>query len=139
MESPGSPSRFGNFNPAITGGGPGVLFAKRKRNIFKGPMLSLGGGRDSRSTGSGSANHSRSASASGLGRKSGEMAIQEEDEDAVEDTEGEAEGADGEDIEEVDCFSPIVKGPGEVVEEKIFEEGETAEVDTGQGRSTGAK
>jgi hypothetical protein len=96
------------------------MFAKRKRNIFKGPMLSLGGGRDNRSTGSGSASHSRSASASGLGRRSGEITIEEVDEDA----EGEGSGDGDEEVEEVDSFSPIVKGPGEVVEEKIYEDGE---------------
>ncbi|KAK4445063.1 Serine/threonine-protein kinase ppk16 [Podospora aff. communis PSN243] len=118
MQPPGSPSPFGSFSGGSpTGGTPAVLFAKRKRNIFKGPMLSLGGGRDNRSTGSGSASHSRSASASGLGRRSGEATIQEADEDA--------EGAEEEDeVEEVDAFSPIVKGPGEVVEERIYEEGE---------------
>lgn len=99
------------------------MFAKRKRNIFKGPMLSLsGGGRDNRSTGSGSASHSRSASASGLGRRSGEVTIQEVDEDA--EVEGEGLGEGEEEVEEVDSFSPIVKGPGEVVEEKIYEDGD---------------
>jgi hypothetical protein len=35
----------------------------------------------------------------------------------------------GEDeVEEVDAFSPIVRGPGEVVEEKIYEEGEEDEM-----------
>lgn len=101
-----------------------MLFAKRKRNLFKGPMLSLGGGRDNRSNGSGSASHSRSASASGLGRRSGEATIQEADEDA------EGLGEEEEEVEEVDAFSPIVKGPGEVVEEKIYEEGEDEGQDT---------
>ena len=118
MQPPGSPSPFGSFSASPTGGTPAVLFAKRKRNIFKGPMLSLGGGRDNRSTGSGSAGHSRSASASGLGRRSGEATIQEADEDA------EGLGEEEEEVEEVDAFSPIIKGPGEMVEEKIYEEGE---------------
>jgi len=123
---PGSPSPFGNGffpNSPSGSGGPGVLFAKRKKNIFKGPMLSLGGsaresGHRSVSGGGGgrpggSASHSRSASASGLGRRSGEMAIQEVDEDEME-----------EEVEEVDTFSPVVGLPGEVVEEQIIEEGE---------------
>lgn len=101
--APGSPNPFGN----------GILFAKRKRNIFKGPMLSLA--KDNRGNGSGSAGHSRSASASGLGRGSGEMPIQEVDEDAVEDEDG--------DVEEVDVFSPVIQRPGEMVEE-IYEEEE---------------
>ncbi len=95
-----------------------MLFAKRKRNIFKGPALSFNATRETRSTGSGpgSASHSRNASASGLGRRSGESAIQEVDEDAEE--------GDGEDeVEEVEVFSPIVQGPGETVEE-IYEDGD---------------
>ncbi|KAK3940889.1 Serine/threonine-protein kinase ppk16 [Diplogelasinospora grovesii] len=140
QQPPGSPSPFGSFGS----GGPGsVLFAKRKRNIFKGPMLSLGGGRDNRSTGSASAGHSRSASASGLGRRSGENAIQEVDEDAEleaeaaafgEEAEGEGEGLgeEEEEVEEVDAFSPIVRGPGEQVVEEIYEEGEEQEPKTPQ-------
>ncbi|KAI0909127.1 kinase-like protein [Ustulina deusta] len=99
---PGSPNPFST----------GVLFAKRKRNLFKGPSLSV----HSSSTGRGgtsSGGHSRSASASGLGRRSGEITIQEEDEEALE---FEAE----EEIEEVDQFSPILRGPGEKIEE-IYE------------------
>ncbi|KAM7212234.1 hypothetical protein V8F06_012370 [Rhypophila decipiens] len=121
---PGSPSPFGGgfFPNSPGGGGPGVLFAKRKKNLFKGPMLSLGGsaregGHRSGSAGGtrpGSASHSRSASASGLGRRSGEMAIQEVDEDAEEDME--------EEVEEVDAFSPIIRRPGELVEEEIINE-----------------
>lgn len=88
------------------------MFAKRKRNLFKGPMVSMGAGGSARSSGSGS--HSRSASASGLGRRSGEITIQEEEEDDDEDY-----------VEEVDNFAPVVTGPGERVEEQIIEEGET--------------
>jgi serine/threonine protein kinase len=102
-QPPGSPNPFG---------AGGVLFAKRKRNIFKGPMLSFGGGSSSRNTGSGS--HSRNASASGLGRRSGEITIEEVDED----------NAAEEEIEEVEAFSPVISGPGENIEEQIFEEGE---------------
>lgn len=98
--APGSPNPFGS----------GVLFAKRKRNLFKGPTLNFGGQSSSRNTTSGS--HSRSASASGLGRRSGEITIQEEDE------------AEEEEIEEVDMFSPVIGGPGEKIEEQIFEEDE---------------
>ncbi|KAI0399189.1 kinase-like protein [Xylaria palmicola] len=98
-------------NPFSTGG-PSVLFAKRKRNIFKGPMLSIHNSSGGRS-GTSSGNHSRSASASGLGRRSGEITIQEEDE------EGGEFGGD-EEIEEVEQFSPIYGGPGETIEE-IYE------------------
>ena len=100
-QQPVSPSPFG---------AGGVLFAKRKRNLFKGPMVS-GGGSGSRGSGSGS--HSRSASASGLGRRSGEITIQEEEEDDEDDY-----------VEEVENFTPVVTGPGERVEEQIIEEGE---------------
>ncbi|KAH9897381.1 protein kinase-like protein [Xylariomycetidae sp. FL2044] len=105
---PGSPNPFGS-------GGPSVLFAKRKRNIFKGPMLSIGGSSGPRS-GTSSGSHSRSASAGGLGRRSGEITIQEEDEE-VEDEDGE------DDVEEVEQFSPIIRAPGEVIEE-IYENGD---------------
>jgi hypothetical protein len=86
---------------AFGGGGlasPGLVFAKRKRSPFKGPMLhvsqhgspSIGRAR--------SENNSRSASVQG--RRSGEI-IEEEDEDEVE---------------EVEDFK-MVMGPGEFVEE----------------------
>jgi hypothetical protein len=52
-----------------------------------------------------------------LGRRSGEITIQEEDEEA-EEFEGEEE------IEEVDHFSPILQVPGEKVEEIYECEGE---------------
>jgi serine/threonine protein kinase len=121
VRPPGSP------NPFSSGG---IQFAKRKRNIFKGPMLSLNtsgvGSRDTRSSGSGSAGHSRNASASGLGRRSGEITIQEVDEDEEDAYRAGADdvGEDDEDVEEVDAFSPIVQFPGETVEEKIYEERE---------------
>ncbi|KAI1329234.1 kinase-like protein [Xylariaceae sp. FL0255] len=102
---PSSPNPFGT-------GSPSVLFAKRKRNVFKGPMLSMNTVPAGRS-GTSSGNHSRNASTSGLGRRSGEITIQEEDEEAAE-VEGE------EDIEEVEHFSPILHRPGEMVEE-IYE------------------
>lgn len=97
-------------NPFLSGS-PSVLFAKRKRNIFKGPTLSMHGPPGGRS-GSSSGNHSRSASASGLGRRSGEITIQEEDEEEALPFE--------EEIEEVEQFSPILRGPGETIEE-IYE------------------
>ncbi|CCU76789.1 putative serine-threonine protein kinase [Blumeria hordei DH14] len=77
----------------------GIVFAKRKKKILKGPMLSM-----SSPTGTSLVCHSRSTSQGGRG--SGEI-IQEEDED---------------DIEEVDAFSPTA-GPGEI-EEPVFPAGE---------------
>lgn len=101
---PGSPNPFAS----------GVQFAKRKKNLFKGPTLNFG---HNSSRGSNSASHSRNTSASGLGRRSGEITIQEEDEDHF--------GEEAEElIEEVDAFNPIVKRPGEIVEEQIIEDGE---------------
>ncbi|TPX07045.1 uncharacterized protein E0L32_011033 [Thyridium curvatum] len=127
-QAPGSPNPFNS-----PGGGSSVLFAKRKRNIFKGPMLGFGGGSSSGSTGRGGS-HSRSASASGLGRRSGEITIAEEDEEEEEGEDGGDEGHaatqgddarneedEGEEIEEVDCFTPVIKGPGEHIEE-IYED-----------------
>ncbi|KAI1821682.1 hypothetical protein F4861DRAFT_449253 [Xylaria intraflava] len=107
LNPPGSPNPF-------LAGNQSVLFAKRKRNLFKGPMLSI----QSSSTGRGgtsSNSHSRSGSAGGLGRRSGEITIQEEDEEALD-------FAAEEEIEEVDQFSPILHVPGEKVEE-IYEGG----------------
>lgn len=118
MQPPSSPNPFAGFGSPS---GHGILFAKRKRNLFKGPMLNFAQ-RDNRSTGSGSAGHSRSASATGLGRRSGEMAIQEVDEEEGEGDGDYGEGDGEEDVEEVDSFCPVVKGPGEVVEEEIIED-----------------
>ncbi|KAI1437597.1 kinase-like protein [Xylaria sp. CBS 124048] len=115
LNPPGSPNPFSSGNPS-------VMFAKRKRNVFKGPMLSTQGSANCRG-GTGSNSHSRSGSAGGLARRSGEITIQEEDEEAL------AFEAD-EDIEEVDQFSPILRVPGETVEE-IYEEGTCEDEDGG--------
>lgn len=106
------------------------MFAKRKRNIFKGPVLQFAGG----SARSGTPSHSRSGSQDRLGRQSSEMPIQEEDEEALEMEDDFDEGdrstirrfgdVDEEEVEEVESFTPLVRGPGEEIEERIFEEGE---------------
>ncbi|OAA59940.1 serine/threonine protein kinase [Cordyceps fumosorosea ARSEF 2679] len=103
---PGSPNPFAG----------GVQFAKRKKNLFKGPSLNLPTISSSRTSSAGS--HSRSGSGSNM-RRSTEVAIpgiQEEDEDHVAEEE--------EEIEEVEMFNPIVRGPGEIVEEHIIEDDE---------------
>ncbi|KAF4457033.1 CAMK/CAMKL protein kinase [Fusarium austroafricanum] len=110
MPSDGPPQAPGSPNPFASG----IMFAKRKRNLFKGPTLNNFGGPSQGQRNSGSGSHSRSASASGLGRRSGEITIQEEDEGSEED----------DDVEEVDVFSPVIGGPGEKIEEQIFEENE---------------
>ncbi|KAK7421180.1 hypothetical protein QQX98_002309 [Neonectria punicea] len=111
---PGSSQGPGSPNPFASG----VQFAKRKRNLFKGPTLNfVGVSNNTRNTGSGS--HSRSASASGMGRRSGEVTIQEEDEGVNEEEEED-------EVEEVDVFSPVIGAPGETIEEQIYEEDETA-------------
>lgn len=154
--TPGSPNPFGTLHH---GGGPGtpVMFAKRKRNIFKGPMLSFGGsggggsggggggsssgavGGASRSrSGSGgthSHSHSRSASATGLGRRSGEITIEEEDEDEMMEEEEMGQFMLDGDIEEVEAFSPIIQRPGERVEE-IYED--AVDEEGGAGGADGA-
>ena len=83
------------------------MFARRRRNVFKGPSLSLtvGGGA------AGAVAHGRgereSRSGSVQGRPSGEQIIEEEDED------------DEEYVEEVDEFSPVKAGETvEVLEER---------------------
>lgn len=94
----------------------GVLFAKRKKNLFKGPTLNFGAGGGSNRCPSAGA-HSRSGSGSALGRRSGEITIQEEDENAM------AEEAELE-CEDVEVFNPVVGGPGEKIEERVIEDEE---------------
>lgn len=125
--APGSPNPFAS----------GVLFAKRKRNIFKGPTINFGSlGQHSSRHASSSTSHSRSGSGSALGRRSGEIpGIQEEDEEPAVAAAALAAGAvqevDEELIEEiVDSFQPIVSGPGEIVEEHILDEGEPSAPET---------
>ncbi|TGO54150.1 hypothetical protein BOTNAR_0276g00100 [Botryotinia narcissicola] len=103
-----------SFNEGVSWGGSNsafgapLVFAKRKKNLFKGPSLNTtspvasgsGNGHGHTRTGS----HSRSTSIAG--RRSGEI-IQEEDE---------------EEIEEVDVFTPVT-GPGET-EEMVFTPGD---------------
>lgn len=161
--APRSPNPFGS-----PFGGSGPFFAKRKRNIFKGPSFgSRGGNGGGGGSGSGSGSgdgggtpaHSRSGSTDRLGgRRSGEIAaVQEEDEEEEEDVLGERgdemmmmeeeEEEDDdrdtlrfrrlveeeeEDIEEVESFTPVVKGPGEKVEEVIIEPGEEDAEDDGK-------
>lgn len=189
MPPPRSPNPFAS--PFGERSGP--FFAKRKRNIFKGPALAFGGsghaggrsvsGSSGVGLGSGSSHlggtpsHSRSASGDRHGRRSGEIAaVQEEDEEeeeeddervmarqqhmmmmAEEDEEAIDDGDDDDDdndddddddrvtvkyggldegdedeIEEVESFAPVVKGPGEKIEEVIIEPGEEEVVATGQ-------
>lgn len=148
MPPPRSPNPF--VSP-FGGERNGPFFAKRKRNIFKGPTLTSGGSSGRNTTPS----HSRSGSADRLGRRSGEIAaVQEEDEDALEMEDDMAEEADEDDrdtvkfggleeedeeIEEVESFTPVVKGPGERIEEVILEPGEAERAGNGQaGESSSA-
>lgn len=120
-QPPGSPNPFS-----------GVLFAKRKKNLFKGPTLNFGGmGSGGRHGGGGSGTHSRSGSGSALGRRSGEITIQEEDENMM------AEEPE-EDFEEVEMFTPIVRGPGEKIEEQIIEDEEPTTPAPNANRPTSA-
>lgn len=86
---------------------PGLVFAKRKRSPFKGPMLAVNTqGSPAWRRGSDAGGGSRSQSIQG--RRSGEiMGITEEEEEEEEE----------EEVEEVDDFSPNLK-PGEFVEEE---------------------
>ncbi|KAL8971734.1 MAG: hypothetical protein Q9183_000908 [Haloplaca sp. 2 TL-2023] len=99
--------------PPTPSSSSGLVFAKRKKTPFRGPMLSLnssGGYVSPGGSGSGSPAPHRagrdggngSRSASQVGRTSGEI-IEEEDEDEVE---------------EVDAFSPVAPG----AEETVWEE-----------------
>lgn len=93
----------------------GLVFAKRKRNVFKGPTLNTGTSPANGSTNSGmfsegrkSSGHSRSTSLVG-GRRSGELNAIGEDEDEVE---------------EVENFSPLVGGEEIMDEEEAEENGD---------------
>ncbi|KAK4136311.1 kinase-like protein, partial [Trichocladium antarcticum] len=128
---PGSPNPFfghGHGHGGGGGGGGGVMFAKRKRSVFKGPMLSLASSAGGNGGGNGPAgkregSHSRSASAREGDREWGP--------DGKGTGNGSGNGAREDEVEEVEAFSPIVKGPGEIVEEKIYEEGEEEGVAAG--------
>ncbi|KAI9781438.1 MAG: hypothetical protein M1839_006032 [Geoglossum umbratile] len=76
---------------------PGFVFAKRKKSLFRGPMLNVGGASGTGNPARRDSSTSRSVSAAG--RRSGEI-IEEEDED---------------EIEEIDTFSPLTD-PGETEE-----------------------
>ena len=67
-----------------------------------------------------------------------ELELEDEDEDVVEETEREALDDAEDDVEEVETFSPIVRGPGELVEE-IYEDDEEGaiRVDNARVRSRG--
>ena len=81
---------------------PGLVFAKRKKTPFRGPMLHINPTRSPAGRGRDTSVGSRSASAAG--RRSGEIVqIQEEDED---------------EIEEVEAFSPVASAE---VEETVWE------------------
>lgn len=118
----------------------GPFFAKRKRNIFKGPGLSTITSGSSGRSDRGTPSHSRSVSGDRLGggRRSGEIAAVQEEDEEEEGEEGLPLGVDemdsdrdtvrftgveeeDEEIEEVDNFTPVVQGPGEKIEEVIIE------------------
>lgn len=150
-QAPRSPNPFAFGSER---GGP--FFAKRKRNIFKGPALTFGGGSGRSSSGTPSQSRSvsgdRLGGGGGGGRRSGEIAaVQEEDEDALEmdddmmaeedeDDDRDTvkfmglEEEDEEDIEEVENFTPVVNGPGERIEAVIFEPAEPVKPENGQAR-----
>ncbi|KAL5428445.1 hypothetical protein PMIN06_011699 [Paraphaeosphaeria minitans] len=115
---------FGQAPPSS----PGLVFAKRKKSTFKGPMLTLGqhAGHHHGSPAVQRRAEAASRSASMQGRRSGEiMGITEEEEEEEE----------GMEVEEVDEFSPVLGGCEEVIEESDAEaEAEAeAEIETGAG------
>ncbi|OWP07573.1 serine/threonine protein kinase [Marssonina coronariae] len=103
-QPPVSTFNEGPWGNSFSSSASGLVFAKRKKNVFKGPMLNTS---SPTSAGNGHARTgSNSRSASVVGKRSGEI-IEEEDEDEVE---------------EVEAFSPL-SGPGEI--EEVFPAGET--------------
>ncbi|KAH3915864.1 hypothetical protein HBI56_040990 [Parastagonospora nodorum] len=103
-------SAFGAVPPPSPGFPSGLVFAKRKRSPFKGPMLNVNSSNSPsapvnnwRRTSDGNASRSHSVQ----GRRSGEiMGITEEEEEE-----------DEEDVEEVEDFSAAALREGEFVEE----------------------
>lgn len=95
---------------------PGIMFARRKRTPFKGPMLGPGVAARRRSTGDPLRQDSVKSS------RSGARIIEEEEED------GEELGEDG--VEEVDNFSPLESPEGDVetFPESAHEDGEKLKV-----------
>ncbi|KAG9246817.1 serine/threonine protein kinase-like protein [Calycina marina] len=100
---------WGSNSQAFGASNGGLVFAKRKKQLFKGPMLNTTVSSPTvGSSGAGARTGSHSRSASVAGRRSGEVRpIEEEDED---------------EIEEVEAFSPIM---GNETEETIYPTGET--------------
>lgn len=113
--------------------------------------MAFGGGSGRSSSGTPSQSRSVSGERLGGGRRSGEIAaVQEEDEDALEmedDMMAEEDEEDDrdtvkfmgleeedEDIEEVENFTPVVNGPGERIEAVIFEPAEPVKAENGQAR-----
>lgn len=93
------------YNEGVNWGGMGpsnggLVYAKRKKNLFKGPSLNVNGSPPGSTPAGRSRAGSHSRNPSQSGRQSGEI-IQEEDEE--------------EEYEDVEAFSPVV-GPGEAVE-----------------------
>lgn len=101
---------WGNGLGFGSGTNGGLVFAKRKKNLFKGPMLNTSAPISGPGVGTNSRTGSHSRSVSQAGRRSGEI-IEEEDED----------------FEEVEAFSPIA-GPGDI-EETIYAAGETPKLE----------
>jgi hypothetical protein len=116
-----SSSGFGNDGAAFSAvppPSPGLpIFAKRKRSVFKGPMLSLGGHHGGSPSTSRVRGEAGSRSGSVQGRRSGEIIVEEEED---------------EDVEEVEEFSPVKESAGEVVLEEGEEPDESLEREISQ-------
>lgn len=59
---------------------------------------------------------------------------EEEDEDDRDTVKFRSLAEEDEDVEEVESFTPVVRGPGEEVEERIFEPGELEKVQNGAAK-----
>jgi hypothetical protein len=124
-----APDAFGTAPPASPGFPSGLVFAKRKRSPFKGPMLNVNtqGGNSPANWRRGGEAASRNTSVQG--RRSGEiLGITEEDEEEDEDGE--------EFVEEVDDFRTKL-APGEFVEEGSVSVLEGKERENGKGDDGG--
>ena len=99
---------------------PGLMFARRKRSTFKGPLLGPGSSNRQRSTAS-----SVEGGTAGVGGKNGQI-IEEEDEEEAEEEE---------EIEEVEAFSPV-ESPSNVDDFFPSPEPEKSLDDSGDGAAT---
>ncbi|KAI9665078.1 MAG: hypothetical protein M1821_006526 [Bathelium mastoideum] len=126
-----SAAAFGSFGmppPAS----PGLVFARRKRTPFKGPMMIGTHGTSPSGRGREGMGQGGSRSGSVQGRRSGEVIAEEDEEEEGEEMEDGDEDGEGmmeeEEVEEVEAFSPVEAGDFVEIEEDEAGEGANGRV-----------